>query len=81
MADLHSKILEARPLRVQNSFNFMQFLTPHLGEILDPPLNSVHFVKKKLHKHVLNSKLKSVTPKLKLKLKENHSGVADVGRN
>ena len=60
MADLHSKILDARPPG-PNSFNFMQFLgkfgkfvcwhlpleswRPHLGEILDPPLHSVSPVK------------------------------------
>ena len=53
MADLHSEILDAPPplLGGPNSFNFMQLLgkfgkmltpsrvsTPHLGEILDPPL-------------------------------------------
>ena len=61
MADLHSKILEARPPPPggPNSFNFMQFLgkfgnivcwrppppeswRPLLGEILDPPLKTVH---------------------------------------
>ena len=53
VADLHSKILDARPPGGPNSFNFMQFLgkfgkivcwrppeswRPLLGEILDPPL-------------------------------------------
>ena len=55
VADLHSKILDARPPGSPNSFNFMQFLgkfgkivcwrpleswRPLLGEILDPPLFS-----------------------------------------
>ena len=60
VADLHSKMLDARPPGGPNSFNFMQFLgkfgkivcwrppppgswRPHLVEILDPPLTSVHF--------------------------------------
>ena len=54
VADLHSKILDVDPHRGPNSFNFMQFLgkvgkiicwssplegwRPHLGDILDPPL-------------------------------------------
>ena len=55
LADLHSKILDARPPpppRRPNSFNFMQFLgefgkivcsCPHLGKILDLPLTQYEF--------------------------------------
>ena len=60
VADLHSKILDARPPWGPNSFNFMQFLgkfgkivcwrpplgswRPLLGEILDPPLVYEHLL-------------------------------------
>ena len=58
MADLHSKILDARQPGGPNSFNFMHFwgkfskivcwrsqgLASHLGEILDPPLYWIYYM-------------------------------------